>query len=101
MRRSVVFVQGTGVRAESYVSKAGLLRRSTPEQAQAKDIGIGNGQCAGKRYCNEMASCEEAKLYLRQCGLVSRLDGDASKALAAARGGARAGKRRWALLHHG
>jgi endonuclease YncB( thermonuclease family) len=54
-------------------SKAGSVRRSTPEQVQAKTIG--SGQCAGKRYCNEMASCHEAKFYLSQCGL-GRLDGD-------------------------
>lgn len=53
--------------------KAGSIRRSTSEQVQAK--AIGNGQCAGKRYCNQMASCEEAKVYLSQCGL-SGLDGD-------------------------
>lgn len=34
-----------------------------------------NNQCGAKRYCKEMNSCEEAKLYLNQCGL-SRLDGD-------------------------
>jgi len=31
--------------------------------------------CGSKQYCKEMASCEEAKFYLMQCGL-SRLDGD-------------------------
>lgn len=31
--------------------------------------------CGSKQYCKEMASCEEAKFYLTQCGL-SRLDGD-------------------------
>jgi endonuclease YncB( thermonuclease family) len=31
--------------------------------------------CGGKRSCKEMASCEEARFYLAQCGL-SRLDGD-------------------------
>jgi endonuclease YncB( thermonuclease family) len=34
-----------------------------------------NFQCGSKRYCREMTSCEEARFYLRQCGL-SRLDGD-------------------------
>jgi endonuclease YncB( thermonuclease family) len=34
-----------------------------------------NATCGSKRYCKEMTSCEEAKLYLTQCGL-SRLDGD-------------------------
>ena len=32
-------------------------------------------ECGTKRYCKEMASCEEAKYYLEHCGL-SRLDGD-------------------------
>jgi endonuclease YncB( thermonuclease family) len=36
--------------------KAGSARRSAPKQVQAK----ASGQCAGKRYCNEMGSCEEA-----------------------------------------
>lgn len=31
--------------------------------------------CAGKTYCREMASCDEARFYLTSCGL-SRLDGD-------------------------
>ena len=31
--------------------------------------------CAGKRYCREMTSCEEAKFYLNNCG-VSSLDGN-------------------------
>ena len=32
-------------------------------------------ECGTKRYCKEMASCEEAMYYLEHCGL-SRLDGD-------------------------
>lgn len=35
----------------------------------------GGFSCAGKRYCREMANCEEAKFYLTQCG-VSSLDGN-------------------------
>ena len=31
--------------------------------------------CGSKTYCSEMASCEEARFFLRQCGL-DRLDGD-------------------------
>ena len=31
--------------------------------------------CAGKRYCREMTSCEEAKFYLNTCGVRS-LDGN-------------------------
>ena len=31
--------------------------------------------CSSKHYCREMANCDEARFYLRQCGL-DRLDGD-------------------------
>lgn len=58
--------------------KAGSVRRSAPKQVLVKASGIASDyfdQCAGKRYCTEMGSCEEAKFYLRQCGL-SKLDGD-------------------------
>lgn len=34
-----------------------------------------NYSCAGKTTCGQMTSCEEARIYLQQCGL-SRLDGD-------------------------
>ena len=33
------------------------------------------GRCGAKSTCGEMASCEEARFYLKECGL-SRLDGD-------------------------
>ena len=36
---------------------------------------VADTACGSKRYCREMTSCEEAKFYLRQCGL-SSLDGD-------------------------
>jgi len=32
-------------------------------------------KCGAKRYCNQMANCNEAVFYLNKCGL-SRLDGD-------------------------
>jgi hypothetical protein len=42
--------------------------------SKAKPISLPvNSSCGSKRYCKEMASCEEAKFYLTQCGL-SRLD---------------------------
>lgn len=34
-----------------------------------------NKSCGSKRYCKEMLSCDEAKLYLQQCGLRT-IDGD-------------------------
>jgi endonuclease YncB( thermonuclease family) len=36
---------------------------------------VAGGRCGGKRYCRQMASCEEARFYLDTCG-VSSLDGD-------------------------
>jgi hypothetical protein len=45
------------------------------KSAQALGKASGNHQCGAKRYCNQMASCEEARLYLTQCGL-RRLDSD-------------------------
>jgi hypothetical protein len=44
-------------------------------QALGKAKASGNHQCGAKRYCNQMASCEEARFYLTQCGL-GRLDRD-------------------------
>jgi hypothetical protein len=51
---------------------------SVPNQVALKAEPTGtpvNSSCGSKPYCREMASCEEAKLYLTQCGL-SRLDKD-------------------------
>jgi Staphylococcal nuclease homologue/Excalibur calcium-binding domain len=48
---------------------------SRSSQALAKAKASGSHQCGAKRYCNEMASCEEARFYLTQCGL-TRLDSD-------------------------
>jgi len=38
-------------------------------------VKVVNANCGKKKYCSEMASCEEAKLYLTQCK-ISSLDGD-------------------------
>jgi len=46
-------------------------RGSRAESAPAR---MSSG-CGSKRYCREMASCEEAMFYLEECGL-TRLDGD-------------------------
>ena len=46
-------------------------RLRPPPQLQPASSGFA---CAGKRYCREMASCEEAKFYLAQCGLTT-IDG--------------------------
>jgi endonuclease YncB( thermonuclease family) len=43
-----------------------------PESALSGPAGPG---CGSKRLCREMASCDEARFYLYQCG-VTRLDGD-------------------------
>jgi hypothetical protein len=44
-------------------------------QALAKAKARSSHQCGAKRYCNGMASCEEARFYLTQCGLTG-LDRD-------------------------
>lgn len=57
-------------------------RRGKKGNAQTQDVQTEKPQasssrfiCGGKRYCREMSSCDEARFYLRNCGL-SRLDGD-------------------------
>jgi len=47
---------------------------STVAQA-APGSGRASGQCGSKRYCREMASCEEARFYLNVCH-VGTIDGD-------------------------
>ena len=46
--------------------------RHTPRTAQPEP---GPLACGTRTYCSEMASCEEARFYLEQCG-VGTLDGD-------------------------
>jgi len=46
-----------------------------PSAAPTSPATSGGFTCAGKRYCREMTSCEEAKFYLTQCGVRS-LDGN-------------------------
>ena len=48
---------------------------ASPAASAPKPATSSGFTCAGKRYCREMASCEEAKFYLTQCG-VSSLDGN-------------------------
>jgi endonuclease YncB( thermonuclease family) len=45
-------------------------RQVSSTQSTGKDF-----TCGSKNYCNEMTTCEEAKFYLKECGL-SRLDGN-------------------------
>jgi endonuclease YncB( thermonuclease family) len=45
------------------------------QRSRTAEVAATNFQCDSKRYCREMTSCEEARFYLRSCGL-SRLDGD-------------------------
>ena len=54
----------------------GSAKASTaPVSTPATSTAAGGFTCAGKRYCREMTSCEEAKFYLARCG-VSSLDGN-------------------------
>jgi hypothetical protein len=49
-------------------------RRAAPE-GPAATSGRGGFSCGGRKYCKDMASCEEAMFHLRSCG-ESRLDRD-------------------------
>jgi len=51
----------------------GLTRQLQPSRVEPAPGG--GFTCGAKRYCREMASCEEARFYLERCGL-RRLDGD-------------------------
>jgi endonuclease YncB( thermonuclease family) len=55
--------------------KIGSSAESKSTQTPVKATAGGARQCGAKRYCNQMASCEEARFYLTQCGL-TRLDRD-------------------------
>lgn len=46
-----------------------------PAEASEADASSQTFSCGGKRYCKHMVSCDEAKFYLRTCGVRS-LDGD-------------------------
>lgn len=54
-------------------------KKTSVKLLRAANQSVGSAQqketCGSKQYCKEMASCEESKFYLTQCGL-SRLDGD-------------------------
>ncbi|MCQ8119907.1 thermonuclease family protein [Methylomonas rosea] len=56
-------------------SKKGQQQNSPPRNVSTAIEKPSDNQCGAKRYCKEMTSCDEAKVYLSQCGL-SRLDGD-------------------------
>lgn len=48
---------------------------ASPAASAPTAAASGGFTCAGKRYCREMTSCEEAKFYLTSCG-VATLDGN-------------------------
>lgn len=47
--------------------------RGTTSNSTAKSGAVYT--CAGKQYCNQMSSCEEATFYIENCG-VTTMDGD-------------------------
>ena len=63
--------KGTCATASAPAARAPAAPTAAPTSA-ASSSGF---TCAGKRYCREMTSCEEAKFYLTQCG-VGSLDGN-------------------------
>jgi endonuclease YncB( thermonuclease family) len=54
---------------------ASAARAPAAPVAAPTSAAAGGFTCAGKRYCREMSSCEEAKFYLTRCG-VATLDGN-------------------------
>ena len=56
-------------------ASAPAARAPTALTAAPTSAASGGFTCAGKRYCREMTSCEEAKFYLNTCGVRS-LDGN-------------------------
>ncbi len=55
----------------------GGAAKAAPAPAASAPAASASGgfSCAGKRYCRQMTSCEEAKFYLTRCG-VTTLDGN-------------------------
>ncbi len=51
------------------------VRTGVRVRADALSLGAPAGRCGSKRYCSEMASCAEARFYLKECRAFS-LDGD-------------------------
>jgi len=53
---------------------------SVPAQSQLPRYGLAQTQeaasCSARRYCTQVASCEEARWYLANCSWGHRLDGD-------------------------
>jgi endonuclease YncB( thermonuclease family) len=57
-------------------SKSASRSAPSPDEVPGKQAKASGGyQCGAKNKCGEMASCEEARFYLTQCGL-RRLDSD-------------------------
>lgn len=57
-------------------ASGGSVRASSPARTVAADSGSSSGgACGTKSKCGEMSSCEEARHYLKDCGL-SKLDRD-------------------------
>ena len=83
--RRIKAIQGRGNRfVEDYAAIFGKTAAVSATPAKPPTAPVSNTpaatasggfSCGGKRYCREMASCEEAKFYLTQCG-VSSLDGN-------------------------
>ncbi|MDH2917002.1 MAG: thermonuclease family protein [Gallionella sp.] len=44
---------------------------ASPQHKQADTAVSGDAACGKKRYCSQMATCDEAHLYLTQCGVTT------------------------------
>ena len=65
--------RGLGLWGEPNPVPPWAWRRGT--RALLDEPSVSSFECGSKRYCRQMASCEEAVFHLRRCGL-TRLDGD-------------------------
>lgn len=64
-----------GTCATASATRAPASPAAAPTAAPSSAASSSGFTCAGKRFCREMTSCEEAKYYLTRCGVRS-LDGD-------------------------
>lgn len=71
---AVSFLEGTS-RANSQRHRDKQQQAEPHPPAEQRAQGLSSDQCGSKKTCKEMTSCEEARHYLKDCGL-KRLDGD-------------------------
>ena len=65
------------VRAErAAAAAAGPSRKAAPIPAKAGDPGVSFFTCDGRNSCTQMRSCEEARYFVRNCGINNGASGE-------------------------